>query len=305
MNFTYKNHLQYFIGDNLYGSRTNSTESFTVKVGNIDKEHFRKSNYQQELLRVSDLIYQNFGKNFALFLSGGTDSEIVARSFLKIGIKPTCVTIKFKNGYNNDDVTYSEQLANELGLPLQIIDFDVKDFFYSGEAENFGNKLQCAQVTYLLIYYCIQKIGLPSVMGGELLLRRNINTNPSSWYYCFRENEDASAMRFSHLTGVPLINEFFSYTPEIMLYYLQHPKIQSLVSNRYNYKLASVSSKNQILKELLPEIELRKKTHGFENLLAFNFEVYRKLANKQIMRLEPSLDGIEYHKCIGMLKGEI
>lgn len=304
MNFTHNNHLTYTIGDRLYGERTDSIEKFEMRVGSIDSAYYKKSSYKKELLRTADLIYKDYGKDFALFLSGGTDSEIVARNFLDIGIRPPCYTIKFKDDYNANDVNEAIDLAKDLDLPLHIIDFDIKEFMYSGEASEFGKKLQCTQITYLMVYHNILKLGLPAVMGGEAMLKRNIGTDPSTWYYCFRENEDASAMRFSNLYNIPLVNEYFSYTPELLLYYLEYSDIQSLVSNKYNYKLSSVSSKNNILKKLLPNIRVRKKTHGFEKLLGFNFECYRQLTSEQILRLEFSLDGIEYYSIIKMLKGK-
>lgn len=305
MNFTHNNHLSYTIGDKLFGYRTNSIEKFLVSVGSVDTDHYTKSNYQRELLRTADLIYKDYGSDFALFLSGGTDSEIVLRNFLDIGVKPKCFTIKFKDDYNISDVSEAAELAKELDVKLEYIDFDVKDFLYSGEASEFGQHLQCTQITYLMVYHSILKTGLPAVMGGELLLKRNINTDPSTWYYCLRENEDCSAMRFSLKYNLPLVNEYFSYTPELMLYYLEDPDIQQLVTTKYNYKLTSVSSKNNILKKLLPEIRVRKKTHGFEKLLGFNYEAYRQLSSDQILRLEPSLDGIELNTCVKILKGEI
>jgi hypothetical protein len=304
MNFTYKNHLQYSIDGRLFGFRNNSIEKYIVTVGQVDKKYFKKSNYLNELRRTADLVYQDYGKDFALFLSGGTDSEIVVRNFIDIGIKPTCYTIRFEGGYNESDVNESIELAKELGVDLYLIDFDVKDFLYSGEASEFGRKLQCTQITYLMVYHCIFQVGLPAIMGGEVLLKRNITDQPSTWYFCFRENEDASAMRFSQLYNIPLVNEWFSYTPELLLYYLTTPEIQNLVLNKMNYKLTSVSSKNEILRKLVPGIRSREKTHGFENLLAFNFEAYRQLTNEQILRLEPSLDGIEYNQVISMLLGE-
>ena len=303
MNFTHDNHLAYTIGDRKWGHRQNSYEPFKLSVGNIDHDQYRTSSYQDELRRTADLVYQNLGKDFVLFLSGGTDSEIVARNFLSIGIKPQCYCIKFKDDYNISDVNEAIDLANELDIPLSIIDFDVKDFLYSGHAEEFGQKLQCTQITYLMVYYSILKIGMPAVMGGEVLLKRNINTTPSTWYYSIRENEDCSAMRFSNMYNIPLVNEWFSYTPELLLYYLEDPDIVKLVTTKFNYKLTSVSSKNDILKRLVPDIRVRKKTHGFENLLGFNFQAYRQLASKQICRLESSLDGIEYFKTINLLRG--
>lgn len=304
MNFTHKNHLKYFIGNQEYGFRTNPLEKYVVTFGKIDEDYYKNTTYRTELLRIADLVYQNYSKEFALFLSGGTDSEIVLRNFLDIGIKPNCYTIKFKNDYNLSDVIEAENLAKDLDVKLNLIDIDVKDFFYSGEAIELSNSIQCTQITYLIVYNAIKKIQLPSVMGGELFLRRNIQVNPSTWYYVFRENEDASAIRFSKVYNIPLVNEWFSYTPEIILLYLENPDIKTLVTTKYNYKLSSYSSKNLILKKLLPEIHLRKKTHGFEKLLGFNYEAYRGLIKNQTMRLEPSLDGIEYNTAINLLRGK-
>lgn len=303
MNFTYNNHLKYTIDNVLWGHRTNSIQKFQVTVGSIDSDHYRHSNYLSELHRTADLVYRDYGRDFALFLSGGTDSEIVLRNFLDIGITPRCFIIKFTDDYNLSDVNEALNLTKELNVTLNVINFDVKDFVYSGEAGEFGRNIQCTQVTYLTVYKSILNIGLPAVMGGEVLLKRNINTEPSIWYYCLRENEDCSAMRFSIKYQLPLVNEWFSYTPELMLYYLEHSLINALVTTKYNYKLTSVSSKNEILQSLVPNIRYRKKTHGFENLLGFNFECYRLLTSQQILRLENSLDGIEFNKCIAMLRG--
>jgi hypothetical protein len=99
-------------------------------------------------------------------------------------------------------------------------------------------------------------------------------------------------MRFSIKYNIPLVNEYFTYTPELVLHYLRDVHIRNLVSDPLNYKLSSVSTKNAVLKKLVPQIRVRKKTHGFENLLGFNFMAYRALMADQIHRLEPSLDGI-------------
>ena len=137
---------------------------------------------------------------------------------------------------------------------------------------------------------------------SEMLLRRAIpQSGESEWYYTFRENEDASAMRFSLKYSIPLVNEWFSYTPEMMAYYLEHRGIQWLVSTKYNYKLGSVSSKNLILHDLLPGLTKKKKTHGYENLGAFNIETYFELYKTHVPRLESSLDGIKLTNLVKML----
>jgi hypothetical protein len=78
----------------------------------------------------------------------------------------------------------------------------------------------------------------------------------------------------------------------MMGYYLEHSSIQSLINTRFNYKLSSVSSKNAILKSLMPDIVDKVKTHGYEKLMGFNGETYRELYLTHPRRLESSLDGI-------------
>ena len=304
MNYTRNNHLYYTIGGRKFGHRLLPYEKYEVFSGQVDPDVYKKSSWRKELKKTAKTVSKEYGKDLVLFLSGGTDSEIVLRNFLEVGVKPRCAVIKFADGYNAPDVAEAEDLAASLDVKLDVLDFDVKDFYRSGEAKQFADEIDCSQVTYLMVYHQIKKLGAPAVMGGEQLLRRHVNKEGSFWYHCFRENEDASAMRFSEKFNIPIVNEWFSYTPEMMLYYLEDPDIQTLVTDRYNYKLASVSSKNAILKRLYPEIRVRRKTHGFERLLGFNTEVYRKLKIGHVPRLVGCIDGIEINQLIKHLKGE-
>lgn len=292
MNFTYQNHLKYFIGNRLYGTRESIIEPYIVKVGLIDKDYYKKSNWVNEQERTARLVIEDFGKEFAIFFSGGTDSEIIVRTFCSLGIKPLIFFIKFKDDYNLSDLSIAEKIALELDIKLIVKEVDIIDFYESGAAWDLAEKIQCRQIAYLNILNEIKKLSIPSVMGGEMLLKRHVDKEGSKWYYCFRENEDAGAMRFSLQYKIPLVNEWFSYTPEMMAYYLEHPKIQWLINDRFNYKLSSVTSKNEILTSYMPKLFKKVKTHGFEKLMGFNGESYQKLYQSHTRRLEPSLDGI-------------
>lgn len=304
MNFTLNNHLRYSIGDAEYGHRSTPYEKFMVSVGSIDPEQYRTSNWLEEQYRTAEIIAEEYGKDFVVMFSGGTDSEIVLRAFKHVGVTPRAVFIKFANDYNIEDYNMAVKIADDIGIPLEAAEFDVKEFYHSGAAWELSESIQCRQIAYLSVYHNILKLGLPAVMGGEMLFKRHVDTGGSRWYYCFRENEDASAMRFSLRYGIPLVNEWFSYTPEMMGYYLQNPRIQRLLTERYNYKLSSVSSKNDILRELMPSIIDKKKTHGYEHLMGFNGEAYRVLFTSHTKRLESSLDGIFVDTLAQQLFGE-
>jgi len=304
MNYTQNNHLYYTIGGRKFGHRITPYEQYKVHAGKIDPVVYKNSSWRNELVKTADSVYQEYGKDLILFLSGGTDSEIVLRNFLEIGVKPRCVIIKFANDYNLPDVLEGIEIAKQLDVKLDVIDFDVKDFYKSGQALEFSKQIDCTQITYLMVYYHIMKFNSPAVMGGEMLLSRHVSQTDTFWYHCFRENEDASAMRFSEKFNIPIVNEWFSYTPEMMLYYLENLDIQKLMSNRFNYKLTSVSSKNSILSKLYPEIKMRKKTTGFERLMGFNSDTYRQLRTHQISRLTPCLNGISIEHLLLNLKGK-
>lgn len=292
MNFTYNNHLKYYINDILYGHRTSIFDKFKVSVGPIDPEYYKSSNWLNEQLRTADILHKQYGKDLTVMFSGGTDSEIVLRAFKKIGIMPNIFFIRFKNHYNDCDYQVAREITDSLGFKLNVINFDVIKFYGDGEAWDLASKIQCRQIAYLTVYKVISEISCPSIMGGEMLLRRHTDTNGSKWYYCFRENEDASAIRFSNMYNIPLINEWFSYTPEMIAYHLQNPDIISLLTNRFNYKISSVSTKNSILKKYMPEILDKIKTHGYEKLMGFNGETYDVLYKSHVKKFEFSLDGI-------------
>jgi len=302
MNYTQNNHIYYTIGNRKFGYRNSSIERYNVHVGKIDPDIYRTSSFRQELNKTADSVYREYGKDLVVFFSGGTDSEIVLRNFIDIGIKPKVAIISFKDKSNFEDVTYALNVTKELGIKPDVITHDMQEFYYSGNAEEFAQEIHCTQLAYLNVYYTAKQIAAPTVMGGELLLRKHFTT-PSEyyWYYVLRENEDCSAMRFSEKYKIPIVNEWFSYTPELMMYYLEHPMIQKLTQEQ-NHKLASVSTKNQVLKELYPEVKYRKKTHGFEHLIAFNYTAYTNLRNKMIPRFTGDIDGIKLTDMIEWIK---
>ena len=305
MNFTLNNHLTYTLGDVLWGHRENVIQKFVVKVGRVDQSYLKKTTWLNEQYRTAEIVSKELGKDLVVMFSGGTDSEIVIRAFKHLGITPRIAFIRFADDLNLVDYEMATNLATELDIPLEVIDFDVREFYNSGAAAEFAAEIQCRQIAYLSVYHNIKKLQVPAVMGGEMLLRRHVSLDkPREWYYTFRENEDASAMRFSIKYNLPLVNEWFSYTPEMMALYLDHPDIQSLISTPYNYKLGSVSIKNSVLYSLMPQLTRKKKTTGYESLLGFNAETYKTLHMTHTNRLESSLDGILISDLNRMLYGE-
>jgi len=304
INLTHNNHLKYYINDEVFGVRQNPFDRYRVTVGKIDHDRYTNSTFYDELKRIAKLISLELGKDFEIYFSGGTDCEILIRCFLAIGIKPKLVTLRYTDNSNEYEVANATRIANDLSLPLEIVNFDVQDFYFSGAAIDMAQKIYCAMLIFNGFFENVRKRGTPAIMGGNVPLTKKIGNFDPYWYYTYMESEETCNIRFVQHFNIPVIYEFFSYTPEAMLYWLDSTGIKNLVNNK-NLKLKAESSKNQILIDLLPElsIDYRTKTHGWEKTVPFSHEANRHIVRHLIPRLTNCLDGIKYNDAIVQLRG--
>jgi hypothetical protein len=114
---------------------------------------------------------------------------------------------------------------------------------------------------------------------------------------------DTSHMKLALKINVPIVSEWFSYTPELMLYYLEQKELEDLVYDTENYKLSITSTKNQVLKKLIPELRKKDKATGYERLKGFQQEVNGNLSSLLIKPLNDSGNGIKYPELIQRLRG--
>jgi hypothetical protein len=307
INFTYNNHLKFYINEDLYGVRSSPLEKFKVTLGAIDADYYLKNNYSSELRRIADIQHKDFGKEKIIFLSGGLDSEIVVRSFINIGIKPKLATIRFENNYNDFEVLEAERIAKELECELIYIDLNIIDFYLSGEAEEISKKYMCNTFAFVVFIKAITLINSPSIFGFEVeLVKKRDKQDYPVWRLRIDEYGGAAMFRFSKCTNIPVISEWFTYTPELLLYFLETPEIQMLTGKRSYYQ-NSAHIKNSILKSLVEEIKDSEKIkkRGFEKINALNIEANWRLDNLMPFKLEDNNAMLSYSNAVNMLKGII
>jgi hypothetical protein len=312
MNLSYNNHIKFYVDDVLYGDSTDPRRKFRVEVGQIDKELYKRSNYNEELKRVTDIQYKTFGKDLIVFLSGGLDSEIVVRSYVANGIYPRCIIMRFINFMrpgvieNLVEVNAAVETANAIGIDYEFFDFDVLKFYVSGEAKEMAIKYT-SYLFPMLVYYKVSTLlaSHPCIFCGEVLLdkHRDIDNNPI-WYYRFQEILEAAPYRVTRDTGIPIVIDWFSYTPELLLYFLESPHIVNLVNTR-SYRVSTTSIKNDVLKTLVPAIKdtTKIKTWGYENLTKMVVEANWQFTAAMPFRIDTADYGTKYHEIVAMLKG--
>lgn len=262
MEFTYNNHLRYTIKDRLFGFRNTPYEKYIVSVGSIDKQYYQHNTWQTEQYRIGSLVLENIGKDFVLLYSG-LNSECILRILLSLNIKPKLIFIRFLGDYNINEYYHALKTANDLGIELTIFDYDIIDNYHSGELSKFADSFQCSSIMQAVLCHSVYKLQSPAIIGQEITFRKKVTLNNVDWCYFFPETSNASMIRFSLKYHIPVISQWFSYTPESIAYLLDNI---DLYSEMYKFKVSTNSTQNQIFNELMPELNMTKHKNGFENL---------------------------------------
>jgi hypothetical protein len=302
-NFTHNNHYKHFIDGELFGVRTNKFQQYTTDVGVVDMDYYQKSNFNKERLRIAQLQYNDLGKDLVLFVSGGLDSEIMVRSYVEQGLKPLCIVIRFVGDYNADDVNEAVSLLTELEVPYKIIDFDVKEFYFSGRAVELAKEIQCELLPFLVFFDVSRQLNVPTILGGELLIEKYRGVNNSlKWVLRNLETYEAAHVRFSKKYNIPFVIEWFSYTPEIMLYYIENTGIKNLVTDNTPY-WSITPIKNMVLHSIIPGLRKKSKGTGFENLKALLHESKETLGLLMPENIGDTHPYLTYNEVLNKLRG--
>jgi hypothetical protein len=87
------------------------------------------------------------------------------------------------------------------------------------------------------------------------------------WIFLKKEDQDGVWRRFNDKSGIPALNNFYTYSPESMLAFLQISTVDDLINDRIPGKLGWTSSKMQIYSNLGYEFRKRPKWNGVENYM--------------------------------------
>jgi hypothetical protein len=241
--------------------------------------------WYSELNIATRKLIEDHGTDLNVFYSGGADSELLVRMLLKHGAKPHLHIIQFADRLNEHEVHNAFEVCDELGLKAYVWHHDVMRYIKNEGYMDLATKYQCSQLAYLTVLeYARQCTDYPVVMGGEIYLQKHQqHANgqvhaPTSWYYVYREDEDGVTYRYSYDTGHPIINEYFTYTPNLLYTWLTHPRIRSVANNEEPGKITLLSIKRPVYEqEIGYKLAAQSKFHGYEALGWANVFVQRKM----------------------------
>ncbi len=285
MNLTHDSHFSWVVGDRQFGTRYYPWEQFRVFLGRCERKPLR---WPVEFRLAMEKLVDEHGTSLALFYSGGADSELVLRELLALGVRPEIHTIQFADGENVNEVSHAFSFCEQHGLKVNKWIHDVKTYVNAEQYLDVALKYNCTQLAYVTVLEYARRVNLPVLMGGEIYVQRHRSSaldvnSEEGWYFVYREDEDGSTYRYSEATGHPIINEVFSYTPELMAAWINCPKIRDAITGRDPHKLSLISTKNAAFEsELGHRLHASKKLHGYEHLMWSNQLVKRTLKSKMM-----------------------
>lgn len=268
INNTENRHLRYWYNEDQNSVwRESNLDTTSMSVGGCTRKPMA---LRAELIRNARCLNRDF-PDLTIFMSGGLDSEIALRSFLAAGITPKLVTVKFVNDNNDYDIGPMLGMVERMNLKCDVIDFDPQAFFDSGECYDIANRYQSYSFYQQILLKVAEQYAAPMITIDELELEKlphvDWETGAYDFHWCFLKKEDQDGVwrRFVDKTGIPALNNFYTYSPESMLAFLQNETVANLVRDRIPGKLGWTSSKMKIYSSLGYQFRPRPKWHGMEN----------------------------------------
>lgn len=239
----------------------------------IIKFHFKKGyqlktlNHYEALFYNAEMMRETYNGPFDVLLSGGIDSEVAVRTFHHLGIKQNVYTFKINNDLNKRDLDSAIHICDELGIKLNIIDFDLKKWV-ENEAEAIYKKTLMPSVEKLVRFSYYNYLDNIIVLGeGEPYWRRTLGADysqKSDWKFQLAEYDFMNSM-YGKLTGRTVIGEWYMYTPEVIMSFHKLPIIQRLLNDEFPGKVSSWSSRTEIYRKIWPTIQDKPKLVGYEH----------------------------------------
>ena len=268
---TLNNHLIYYYNDDTAQRwRHNDNDTTHMRVGGCERKPFSA---KIEWTRIARLIADQY-PDITVFMSGGLDSEIALRCFISAGIQPRLATVRFPDGKNDYDIgPMMEMVRSEFDLECHVIDFDPEEFCLSGEYQEVAARYQAYSFYQQMLLRVAERYSAPMITVDEIELEKtsclDFDTGQADWIWNFikKEDQDGVWRRFADKTGIPALNNFYTYTPESMLAFLRLPTTAALIRDQIPYKYSWTSSKMKIYSEAGFRFRPRPKWHGMENYM--------------------------------------
>lgn len=187
-----------------------------------------------------------------LFLSGGIDSEAMARAFLLANVPFTAVIGRYNQDMNRHDYETAISFCEQFRISTEFVDVDVYQFLEEGGPLQYGHELGCRSPQLAVYMYMLDQVeGFPVLAGNPIFpilknsgetLRQELSIGKFEMERVVGLSDQTQAVLFRYFEkrqrlGSPF---FFQSCAELMMSFLNLPStVDAMASGNkaYNYQM--------------------------------------------------------------------
>lgn len=266
-----------------------------------DRASRKPNNFLQECILVAQHIGKEATQDIKILLSGGKDSEVIVRSFLKTDVPFSCVIMRFENDLNLFDISYGIEYCEQNGIDYEILDVSFFEYYVNDPTLHTQYSQFDRTTEYSSWIWATNGIEGTLICGNGVLLDFMFKTKPglkelerfsagnnsfhydyvynsnfvddmqepyqeTPWFLTFSEMDGDCWENYNYFHNKEAVTKFFSYTPEIALSQMLDPMVINAMKDP-NYKHASLTPlKNDFYQQYFPDIIPRPKYSGNEKM---------------------------------------
>jgi len=297
--------------NNWYSWQYGDQKKFGRQTGGLElKTFYGKCNYEigdfkTELTRAAASTLDHFpGLRPNIFFSGGIDSEMIVRAYLKIGANPEVFIVKYEDNINILDVSYAIVVCDLLGVKYNIIDFNLKNF-YENDAELIANQSQIDEPRLFPHLKFTEYADGVAIVGhyGSAWTRLDKDYSSKSKWVLRNFEWGIGSNKYNILHNRSAIHQWWHWTPGLILSYTKLNWFNNLTNNKFEGKTGVNATKLLGFQEIYPDLIPRSKYTGFEKIqpLITEFEnflskkngglIYRQEVDRTLEQLTEEITG--------------
>lgn len=228
---------------------------YVVTMGRC--QHLPNS-FLDEAIRAAELIKEKAGNDpIWISLSGGIDSEFVARVFLQADIPFNAAMTVFKNHLNQYDVSHCRSFCSEVGIKLHEFELDPEEYFAT-EMVDTAFELRSVSPQFPTHTWLWDQLDGFIVAGhGDPIFKKK----DDQWYFQIQEKED-TVYRYALNRNISAATGFYAYTPELLLSFVLEKEVSNMFLSPKCDNIIQV--KHLVYEKYFPMMKRREKKTGFE-----------------------------------------
>ena len=236
--------------------RSQPDDIFHIEYKSATEDHL---SFKEECYKTARMIYQSTDLNIKVLMSGGIDSEVVARSFVDQNLPFQAVIYQF-DGQDMYDIHYAVNFCKSKNINYSVVPFHQNKFADTGFWKITDHLMSHKAFTAFDVERWNQTEGYAVFGNGDVHIEHH-----NGEFYSLEEGAYALPWLWQKDYDLNGCYRFFKSRPELQLSFINHPMLKIW---RKNAKPMGFEDsrwwKQWIFKDFWPDMLSRPKRTGYE-----------------------------------------